>query len=78
MAASKIRERRLALGLRQLDVAIKSGFSLTTTRAAEMGYMNISDSARRKIARALRSTVEELFPKFEAADGTAETLAPGR
>jgi len=79
MAASKIKERRLSLGLRQLDLAIKSGYSLTTVRYAEMGYgKNISVRAKRSIAKALRTTPEEIFDmgKPEPADDTP--LAPGQ
>ena len=76
MAASKLKERRLALGLTQLDLAIKSGFSLTTVRYAELGYgKNLSARTKRSIAKALRTTVEKIFDmdkpvKLEPADGT--------
>lgn len=68
MAISKVKERRLELGLRQLDVAIRSGLSIVWVHFLETGYKGVSLSAKRKIAKALNSTVAELFPKEEGQE----------
>lgn len=64
MAISKLKARRLDLGLRQIDLANKTGLSLTWVHLAERGYKKISPEAKRKIAKALRSTVDELYDEL--------------
>jgi|SRR5579872_2273645 len=62
----RARERRLAFGLRQADLAIKAGVTLSTLRRFEAGQ-NVGFDAVTRIALALRaeSEVAALFAPVE-------------
>ena len=64
--------RRLSLGMRQIDLAVRAGLSLTTVRQAEDVQYGLSAQSKKKIARALGSSISELFGEPEAQGGTAE------
>ena len=59
---SKLRERRKALNLRMIDIALKSGVGVSTIWLIEQGYgQRVTTKTKRKIATALGTTEEELF-----------------
>jgi len=59
---NKLREKRKALNLRVIDVALKSGVGVSTIWLIEQGYgSRASKETKGKIALALESTVGELF-----------------
>jgi len=74
---NKFKDKRKKLGLRQLDLAVRSGLSLTTVSLAEhAGGFGLSVQAKQALAKVLRSEPGEIFP--EPQDGTAkETLVKG-
>ena len=59
---SSLREKRKIFNLRIIDLAIKSGVGVSTIWLIEQGYeRRTSGETKKKIARALDSTVEEIF-----------------
>jgi transcriptional regulator with XRE-family HTH domain len=61
---NRIRQTREAQGLRLVDLAKKSGVSLSWLWLLENGYdERASQRIKVKLARALRLTLKDLFPK---------------
>jgi transcriptional regulator with XRE-family HTH domain len=61
---------RTALGLRQLDLALRAGCGISTISLIERGYSaRVSPELREKIARALNCEVRDIFPKNQTCRG---------
>ncbi len=60
-----LREVRFLKGFNQWDMALKTGISQTKISLIERGYVTLRQDKRRRIARALHSRVEDLFPDAE-------------
>lgn len=59
---SKLRERRKALNLRMIDIALKSGVGVSTIWLIENGYSRrVTLQTKRKISTALGANIKELF-----------------
>lgn len=64
MKKNKLRQKREALGLRMIDVAIQSGVGISTLWLLENGYSEkASRKTKEKISRVLQTPVQELFPE---------------
>jgi len=70
---SPIALERFRRGWTQTDLAVRAGRSLGTVHRLERGEMPMLDTARR-IAYALDTDVEQLFPDLPQSEGRA---APG-
>ncbi len=64
---NQVRERRLALGLSQAELASKSGLSRAAVSAIEIERLVPSVSAALALARVFGSSVEELFTPSQSA-----------
>ena len=76
--SSRARERRELLGLTQAEVAAAAGLSRQLVTALEAGRHAPSVTAALDIARALDTTVEELFGAAEAASWSPVTVGEVR
>ncbi|MCC6920624.1 MAG: helix-turn-helix transcriptional regulator [Alphaproteobacteria bacterium] len=59
--ATRLRERRTAAGLTQAELAERIGVSRKTVNTVENGVFVPSTILALKLARALKTTVEDLF-----------------
>ena len=66
-SANRIRQRRIALGLTQAELAARAGISRTAVTAVEGDRLAPSVDAALALAAALGSSVEELFGRGQAA-----------
>ena len=60
-----LRLRRLELGLTQIDLAIKTHVPHSYISLQERGYPTLKKAHKEKIARALGTTIDELFPEIK-------------
>lgn len=67
MRRSRIRERREAMGLSQVQLAVLSGLANSAISDFELSKRTPWPKARRALARALKTTVGDLFPGEEHA-----------
>ena len=74
---NQVRERRLALGLSQAELASKSGLSRAAVSAIEIERLVPSVSAALALTRVFGCSVEELFAPLQSA-GTAWAWLPER
>lgn len=73
--AGRLRERRLALGMTQEDVAWEGGVSQGSVSLYERGRIEIPLGALLDLCRALRISPVEIIPELEV-DGPAEQRPP--
>lgn len=62
MWAARVNERRRMLGLSQSQLASLAGITQQAVSAIELGAVNLRMATARRIAWALRTDVETLFP----------------
>lgn len=60
--ANNVRQKRLEAGLTQERLAMKIGISRSTLSAIENGHIDPSVSLAIRLARALKTNVEKIFP----------------
>lgn len=63
----KVRERRLALGFTQSELADLCALTQNAISKIELGQRSLRDSTKRRVARALGLSVDRLFPWDAAA-----------
>ena len=63
---NRIKEVRLQKGVSQIRLAAESGVYFSTLSRLENGWLEASQVQRRKLARALRCKVGEIFPNATA------------
>ena len=61
----KLKAIRFYKGLRQWDLAIKTGISQTTISLIENGYTKPTERQKEILAAALEESPDELFPSCE-------------
>jgi len=62
---TKMKKLRQLQGLRQIDLAKKTNVSLSWLWALENGlYTKVSDDVKKRVANALGTLPEKLFPKI--------------
>ena len=69
---NKMKEIRMQKGLLQKDIAFKTGLSRPAISLYENGHKQPSMNAAHKIAKALDSTIDELFSSTYEMDKKAE------
>lgn len=75
---NRLRERREALGLRRERVAADADMTVQHLRLLERGMHRPSLDLSRRLAHALGTTVDDLFPpEALTAPVAAELVAPG-
>jgi len=72
MEQNKIREKRMALGLSQVQLALLSGLANSVISDFELGKRAPWPKARKALARALRTTEAELFPLEDKGKSDAD------
>ena len=80
MSASRLRARRIALGLTQADLASRAGVSRQLVAAVEGGRNTPAVDAAIRIAHALEATVDALFapdPDVEVVPALGAAIAEG-
>ena len=58
---NRVKEERIKKRMRLVDLANKSGVSLSAVWNVEQGYFGISLKTKEKVAKALGAEVKELF-----------------
>jgi transcriptional regulator with XRE-family HTH domain len=68
---TQLKSKRIALKLRQLDVAFRAGWHPSRVCLYELG-MRPTQQAALKLAQALNCDVREIYPDFDDLRSTAE------
>jgi transcriptional regulator with XRE-family HTH domain len=66
MEKNKIREKRMALGLSQVELARRARIASTSLSAIECERLAPWPKAKRALARALKCSQAELFPEGDS------------
>jgi len=66
---NRLRECRIAQGIKQVELAAHAGVSLATVNKAERWGFPVSHETARRLAAVLRADAEEIFPHL-AKGGT--------
>ena len=64
---NRLRERRIAQGLKQVELAADSGVSLATVNKLELWNFRVSLPTAMKLAKTLRCPIKDIFPDFASA-----------
>ena len=59
---NKIKRTRLSKGMLQIQLAAKTGIYFSTLNRLERGWLKPTEAQKKKLARALKVSIEELFP----------------
>lgn len=70
---TSLRRHRLLAELSLTELAQRTGLSRTTIHLLERGHQHPSLVTAQRLARALETTVDVLFPDTDAATATLET-----
>lgn len=63
-----IRRKRLDLDMTQVELAKRSRIVYSTISMIERGHIQPSEKQKRRLAKALNCSVEEIFPQGESRD----------
>mgnify|MGYP001225041895 CR=1 FL=1 len=68
-----LKEARFNAGLSQYDVALKTGIPQSKISLIENKYSNPNPEERKKIAKAVKSKQEDIFPEQQTEDTENDT-----
>lgn len=75
---NNLREIRFRKNVRQIDLAIKTRIYFSTLSRIEHGYLKPSPDQKKRLAKVLGCSVQEIFPKSQNEDANEKPIRKKR